>query len=240
MDGGGATSLAHRLRAVEERIAAAAARAKRDVSDVRLIAVSKNQTVERMREAMECGITSFGENRAREFADKYEELGAGLQWHFIGHLQTNKVQLVVGRAGLIHGVDSWRLARLLSDRAISVGIIQDILLQVNVSGEESKSGFGPDELASGIGMIAGMRGLRLKGLMTIAPLAAAGEAARPFFSSLRRLRDGMEKELGMELDSLSMGMTGDYEVAIEEGATLVRIGTGIFGPAPERMAGSAR
>ena len=218
------------LKDIWRRIGAAAQRAGRDIRDIRLVVVSKNQPLERIREAAVGGAAIFGENKAQEFAEKRER-EPGLEWHFIGHLQTNKVGLVTGRAALVHSVDSVRLAAKISERALEAGIIQNVLMQVNVSGEESKYGVAQLEAGLACKEIGKMQGIALRGLMTMAPLEPEPELARPVFRGLRLLKDELKKECpDAQLDWLSMGMTGDFEVAVEEGGNLLRIGTAVFGP----------
>ncbi len=217
------------LKSIARRIEYAAARAGRNSRGIRVVAVSKNQDLDRIREVASCGLKVFGENKAQEFAEK-QAAQPDWEWHFIGHLQGNKVGLVTGRAALIHSVDSLRLAGRISEKAREAGIIQEVLVQVNVSGEESKFGILPSSAGETCREITRMPGLALRGLMTMAPLSAEPEDARPVFRSLRLLKDEVEALCpGARLDWLSMGMTGDFEVAVEEGANLLRIGTAIFG-----------
>ncbi|MBC7248461.1 MAG: YggS family pyridoxal phosphate-dependent enzyme [Actinobacteria bacterium] len=221
--------IAENLQAVRERIAAAAMRAGRETDSVRLVAVSKGRSLEAIREAMRAGQKAFGENRAQELREKALLLGEDVEWHFVGHLQRNKVNMVVGKAALIHSLDSRRLAAAISARALALGTVQDVLVQVNVSGEETKSGVEESGAADLVGEILSLPGLRVRGLMTIAPVWAEGEKSRPFFRALRELRDTLREAYPRaDLSLLSMGMTQDFEVAVEEGADLVRVGTAIF------------
>lgn len=224
--------LAERLGGVRERIAAAAARAGRDPAEVRLVVVTKDVSSGRVREALAAGATDLGENRAQELQRKIEELGdisPAPRWHFIGTLQRNKVRMVAGRTALIHSVDSVALGRAIADRAAASGAEQEILVEVNVSGEPSKHGVDPGDVWTTVASLADTPGLRLRGLMTIAP-AGVPAAAREAFAGLRELRDRLRTELGGgSLEELSMGMTADFEAAVEEGATIVRVGTAIFG-----------
>jgi len=221
--------IAENLQAVRERIAAAAARAGRDADSVRLVAVSKGRSLEAIREAMRAGQKAFGENRAQELREKALLLGEDVEWHFVGHLQRNKVNMVVGKVALIHSLDSRKLAAAVSARALALATVQDVLLQVNVSGEESKSGVEKGGAADLLGEILSLPGLRVRGLMTIAPVWAEGEKSRPFFRALRELRDALREACPRaDLSLLSMGMTQDFEVAVEEGADIVRVGTAIF------------
>lgn len=221
------SGIAERLRAVQERIAAAATRAGRDPSGVRLVAVSKTQPIEAVRAAYAAGARDFGENYAAELAEKIAATGdlADARWHFIGHLQTNKVKLIAG-AALVHGVDSARLASAIAARFADR--VTPVLVQVSLAGEAQKSGAGRDEVPGILEAIAATGGrVVARGLMTMPPLTEDPEQVRPVFRALRELRDALG---GPErLPDLSMGMSGDYEVAIEEGATLVRVGTAIFG-----------
>jgi pyridoxal phosphate enzyme (YggS family) len=226
------TVVAQRLGKVRARIAEAAIDSGRDPATVRLVVVTKEVPPERIRDAIEADATDLGENRAQELAAKMEALASvpSHRWHFIGTLQRNKVKLVSGRVALIHGVDSIELGQAISQRAASEGVVQDVLVEVNVSGEASKHGVDPREAWGLVASLAGLPGIRLKGLMTIAP-PGSGVASRAAFSGLRELRDRLQGELGGgTLDELSMGMTSDFEVAVEEGATIVRVGTAIFGP----------
>ncbi len=195
--------------------------------NVTLIAVSKTQSPDAIREAYAAGQRDFGENYAQEWRDKARALGdlPGLVWHFIGALQTNKVKYLVGQAGWVHTVDRLALAEELSRRSAARAVTTRVLLEVNVGGEASKSGCAPGEVPALAGAVARLPGLALRGLMCIPP---ADEDPRPHFAALRRLRDS----LGLPLPDLSMGMSGDYPIAIEEGATLVRVGTAIFGARP--------
>jgi len=222
-------SIGDNLRRVKERIARAAWRAGRDPAEIQLVVVSKGRTVREIEEVLAAGHRVLGENRAQELREKMTALPEDVEWHFVGHLQTNKVNMVVGKVRLIHSLDSLRLAEAVSSRACRMGTVQEVLLEVNVSGEASKFGVAPGEAGELLEKMLELPGLRVRGLMTMAPAWAAGEEARPFFRRLRELRDEMRRafpEAG--LDSLSMGMTQDYEVAVEEGADLVRVGTAVF------------
>ena len=217
-----------RLERVQEQIADAAKRAGRDPADIELIAVSKTQTVEIIREAMRAGLHTFGENKVQEAARKIAELERGA-WHLIGHLQTNKAKLAVQLFDSIDSVDRLELAQELDQRAEPVGKIQNVLLQVNVAGESSKFGCTPETARELADAINGLPRLCLRGLMTIAPYTDEPEESRPHFAALRELRDMLERETGLKLPVLSMGMSGDFAIAIEEGSTSVRIGTALFG-----------
>jgi pyridoxal phosphate enzyme (YggS family) len=229
------TTLAERLGSVRVRIAEAARAAGRDPSSVRLVAVSKLHPAEAIAEAMAAGQRDFGENYAQELRDKARALG-GASWHFIGPLQRNKVKYVVGVATLIHGVDGASLLDEIARRAAAAGVVQRALVEVNLGGEAQKSGCAEGELAALVDEFRARPSVRLEGLMCIPPLetAAEPERARPFFRRLRELRDGERARTGLALAELSMGMSADYPIAIAEGATLVRVGTAIFGERPRR------
>ena len=219
------------FKEVEERIQAACDRAGRKREDVTLIAVSKTKPVEMIEEIMAAGIVEFGENKPQELRDKYEVLPKNLHFHMIGHLQTNKIKYVIDRAVLIHSIDSIRLAEAVNAEAKKHDRIMPVLVEVNVAQEESKSGFLVEETEKAIREIAKLSNIRVEGLMTIAPFVENAEENRQYFVKLRKLSvDIAAKNIdNVTMHHLSMGMTGDYEVAIEEGATMVRVGTGIFG-----------
>ena len=217
-----------RLEQVRAQIAAAAKRAGRAAADIELVAVSKTQTPDIIREAMRAGLHVFGENKVQEAARKIAELERG-SWHLIGHLQTNKARLAVQLFDSIDSVDRLDLAQEIDRRAEPLGKTQNVLLQVNVAGESAKFGCVPEAARELAGAINGLPRLCLRGLMTIAPYADEPEESRPHFAALRVLRDALERETGLQLPVLSMGMSGDFTVAIEEGSTSVRIGTALFG-----------
>lgn len=219
------------LKDVEAKIQAACDRAGRDRSEVTLIAVSKTKPVEMIKEAIDCGINVFGENKVQELVSKYDELDKGLEWHMIGHLQRNKVKMLPGRVKRIHSVDSIRLAEEIDKQFSNAGLIADILVEVNVAGEDSKFGIALDEVEEFLRKISQYSSIKVHGLMTIAPYVDDPEQNRTIFCDLRKkMVDINSKNIdNIYMDELSMGMTGDYEVAIEEGATYVRVGTGIFG-----------
>ncbi len=219
------------LMDVEAKIQAACDRAGRDRSEVTLIAVSKTKPVEMIKEAIDCGINVFGENKVQELVSKYDELDKGLEWHMIGHLQRNKVKMLPGRVKRIHSVDSIRLAEEIDKQFSNAGLIADILVEVNVAGEDSKFGIALDEVEEFLRKISQYSSIKVHGLMTIAPYVDDPEQNRTIFCDLRKkMVDINSKNIdNIYMDELSMGMTGDYEVAIEEGATYVRVGTGIFG-----------
>lgn len=219
------------LNDVEKRIQAACDRSGRKREEVLLVAVSKTKPVEMIEEIMAAGIVEFGENKPQELRDKYEVLPKNLHFHMIGHLQTNKIKYVIDRAVLIHSIDSIRLAEAVNAEAKKHDRIMPVLVEVNVAQEESKSGFLVEETEEAIRKIAKLSNIRVEGLMTIAPFVENAEENRQYFVKLRKLSvDIAAKNIdNVTMHHLSMGMTGDYEVAIEEGATMVRVGTGIFG-----------
>lgn len=219
------------LNDVEKRIQAACDRSGRKREEVLLVAVSKTKPVEMIEEIMAAGIVDFGENKPQELRDKYEVLPKNLHFHMIGHLQTNKIKYVIDRAVLIHSIDSIRLAEAVNAEAKKHDRIMPVLVEVNVAQEESKSGFLVEETEKAIREIAKLSNIRVEGLMTIAPFVENAEENRQYFVKLRKLSvDIAAKNIdNVTMHHLSMGMTGDYEVAIEEGATMVRVGTGIFG-----------
>ena len=220
-----------RLKDIRSRIESAARRGGRSPQSVRLIAVSKTKPGRLVETAIAAGADIFGENYIQEAREKIEALSHHpVSWHFIGHLQSNKAKYAVRLFDLIHSVDSARLASEIDKQAGKAGKVQDILVQVNVAGEESKSGVSPENTETLLRQIGDMKHLNPRGLMTMPPFFDDPERARPFFRQLRLLRDALGEKLPeLRLEGLSMGMTGDFEAAIEEGATLVRIGTAIFG-----------
>lgn len=217
-----------RLEQIQEILANAAKKAGRDPAEVELLAVSKTQPVEAIQEAMRAGITKFGENKVQEARGKIESLGRGV-WHLIGHLQSNKARDAVRLFDSIDSVDRLDLAEELNLRADALGKTQNVLLQVNIAGESTKFGCAPDAANALAEAINALPHLALGGLMTIAPYSPDPEKSRPHFAGLRELRDKLEKETGLHLPTLSMGMSGDFAVAVEEGSTCVRVGTALFG-----------
>ena len=218
------------LLEVKNNIARAAEKSGRTDS-VTLIAVSKTKPVEMLREAYDAGVRDFGENKVQEIVDKYPQLPDDIRWHLIGHLQTNKVKYIIDKVCLIHSVDSYKLAEEISRQAVKHGVTADILIEVNVAGEESKFGVTPENTEELVRMISVLPGIRIRGLMTVAPYVDVSEENRAVFCVLRQLLvDIAEKNIdNVSMDILSMGMSGDYTVAVEEGATHVRVGTSIFG-----------
>jgi pyridoxal phosphate enzyme (YggS family) len=217
------------LSRVRDRIQAACERASRDPATVTLVAVSKTLPAERVREALDAGQQVFGENRVQEALAKMPEVGTGARWHLVGHLQRNKARHAVGAFDLIHSVDGVALARELDKRAAAAGIVQPVLLQLNLAEEATKHGAGEQELDALIEALAPLSHLDVRGLMTIPPPVDDPEQNRPWFARLRQLAERAAPSLGKTGLELSMGMTDDFEVAIEEGATLVRVGRAIFG-----------
>ncbi len=217
------------LAAVRGRIAAAAARAGRTADEVTLVAVTKGHPLERVREAAAAGLLDVGESRVQEAAGKQAAWpDAPVRWHLIGHLQRNKARLAVGRFALIHSLDSLRLADALESAAAAAGVVQEVLVEVNVAREPQKSGASPDEAPALVAHAARLPHLRLRGLMTMAPYDAPLDVQHRVFGGLRELRDGLATST-LPLAVLSMGMSGDFEAAVEEGATMVRLGTILFG-----------
>jgi pyridoxal phosphate enzyme (YggS family) len=221
-------SVGANLQAIRQTIARSAERAGRDPREVVLVAVTKTFPVERIREALSVGLRIFGENRVQEALPKIDEIGpANVEWHLIGHLQTNKVKFIEGRFRMVQSLDSVGLVEAL-DRRIHSPL--DVLVEVNVAEEPRKTGSLPADLAAVAGAVNAAGHLRLRGLMTVAPMVPDPEAVRPVFQQLRALRDTMSQQLGVALPVLSMGMTDDYRIAVEEGATMLRLGRALFGP----------
>ena len=227
------SSLEKNLGAIRCRIRAAAEAAGRDPSGIRLVAVSKTRPHEDIRKAADAGQTIFGESKVQEALAKSPLLPPALEWHFIGHLQTNKIRKALPLFHLFHGIDNLDLAAQMDRIAEECGCFPRILIEVNVSGEGSKFGFQPDRLRSEIAGLLALPRVGVLGLMTMAPYSEDPLAAKPYFAALRRLRDDLEQQTGTPLPELSMGMSGDFETAIAEGATLVRVGTAVFGERPK-------
>ena len=218
-----------RLAQVRELMADAARKSGRTAEQIELVAVSKTHAAEKVQEAVEAGQSLFGESRVQEARAKIPLLPSRLRWHFIGHLQKNKIRHALPLFELFHGIDSLVLAQEMERIAAEEGMRPRILLEVNVAGEASKHGFSPEALRRDLEAALSLGRLTIEGLMTIPPLAPEAEASRPYFIALRKLRDQLEAEFDVRLPQLSMGMSGDFPIAIEEGATLVRVGTAIFG-----------
>lgn len=229
-------SLEEKVAQVKANIAAAAREVGRDPSEITLVAATKVQSSDTIRQAIAAGVTICGENRVQEMtAHLADDAYAGAALHFIGHLQTNKVKQVVGRVDLIESVGSEHLLDAIQAQAAKLDLVQDILLEINIGGEESKSGISPDELTALAQKAAACPNVRLRGLMAIPPVAEGPDGNRPFFQKMRQLYVDISRKMsdnGTTIDCLSMGMSGDYEDAVREGATLVRVGTALFGPRP--------
>ena len=221
------------LATVQQNIEAAAKKAGRSPSDIILVGATKMNDAETVQRAVRSGLLYCGENRVQEMLEK-EGQGAykGAHLHFIGHLQTNKVKNVVGLAELIHSAHSLPLLECISDTALKKGIVQDVLIEVNVAGEEAKSGFAPEDFASALDFAGTLKGLRVRGVMAVPPICASGEENRPYFMLVQQLfiDNGKKKYDNVCMDFMSMGMSGDYMTAIECGANIVRVGSAIFGP----------
>lgn len=223
--------LQENFKQVEANIRKACERAGRDPKEVTLIAVSKTKPVEMLREAYDFGTRVFGENKVQEIVEKYDALPKDIHWHMIGHLQRNKVKYIIDKVDLIHSVDSLKLAQTIEKEAEKHNLIKDILVEVNVAQEESKFGLKIEEVIPFLEQISRFSHIRVRGLMTIAPFVENAEENRSIFADLHKLSvDIRDKNIdNVNVSILSMGMTNDYEVAVEEGATMVRVGTGIFG-----------
>jgi pyridoxal phosphate enzyme (YggS family) len=224
-------AIADNLKTVTDRIASAAKRAGRDPSSVRLVAVTKTVDVESIRQAVAAGASVLGENRVQEARGKIEKLGNLARWHLIGHLQKNKAKYAVKLFELIHSVDDLELARELDRQAAKIGKVQDVLIEVSIAGEAVKAGVAIQDVAALVRETAKLKNISIKGLMTIPPYSEDPESSRSFFRKLRDLAETIKKENipAVSMNELSMGMSGDFEVAVEEGATMVRVGTAIFG-----------
>jgi len=224
-----AANIPDNLATVRQTISQAERAAGRPEGSVQLIAVTKTHPVDVIQKAIDAGQLMFGENRVQEARAKIPELSSRIQWHLIGHLQSNKIRPALPLFQLIHGVDSVELLADIDRIAAELGLFPRILLQVNLAGEASKFGFSPAKLLEQVETVAGFKRANIEGLMTIPPLAPSPEHSRPYFVALRELRDRLARESGFALPELSMGMSDDYQVAIAEGATMVRVGTAIFG-----------
>ena len=223
--------LKENLAEVQSRVEQACKRAGRDVAEVTLIAVSKTKPVTDLQEIYNAGVRDFGENKVQEMCDKMEKMPKDINWHMIGHLQRNKVKYIVGNVALIHSVDSYRLAEEINIQAKKKGTVVPILVEVNIADETTKFGVSKEDAMELVRQIASLDALSIKGLMTIAPYVVDPEENRAYFRKIKELSVDIDNQNidNVSMDILSMGMTGDFEVAIEEGATMVRIGTGIFG-----------
>jgi pyridoxal phosphate enzyme (YggS family) len=227
-------SIADNLKRVREQIASAAAKSGRSADDVELVAISKTHLADKVREAVEAGQTLFGESRVQEARIKIPELPSNLRWHFVGHLQKNKIRHALPLFDMIHSVDSVDLAEDINRVGSEEGSHPRVLLEVNMAGEGSKFGFSPEKVRNQMEELLALPRLSILGVMTIPPLAEDAEESRKYFVQLRELRDRLQTEFRVDLAQLSMGMTQDFPVAIEEGATLVRVGTAIFGERKSR------
>ena len=219
------------LNEVEENILAACKKSGRNREDITLIAVSKTKPVSLLNEAYAAGVRDFGENKVQEMCEKHEVMDKDIRWHMIGHLQTNKVKYLIGKTTLIHSVDSYKLACEIEKQAAKQNCIMDILIEVNIAEEESKFGLAEEEVLHLVKEVSKLPHVRIQGLMTVAPYVVDSEENRPFFRKIKQLSVDIDNQNidNVSMNILSMGMTGDYMVAIEEGATMVRVGTGIFG-----------
>jgi len=221
--------ICRKIQEIEQRLARACERAGRKREEVLLLGASKYANAERIREAYQCGVRVFGESRAQDFLKKFEELKDLLiDWHFIGNLQTNKVKYIIDKVSLIHSLDRRSLAEEIQKRAERLGKVQDVLIEVNVGKEETKGGVYEEDLEKLFEYCLSLKNLRVLGLMAIPPYKENPEEVRPYFVKLRKLKERLEELYKIKLPHLSMGMSGDFEVAVEEGATIVRIGSAIF------------
>jgi len=221
--------ICQKIQEIEQRLARACERAGRKREEVLLLGASKYANAERIREAYQCGVRVFGESRAQDFLKKFEELkDLPIDWHFIGNLQTNKVKYIIDKVSLIHSLDRRSLAEEIQKRAERLGKVQDVLIEVNVGKEETKGGVYEEDLEKLFEYCLSLKNLRVLGLMAIPPYKENPEEVRPYFVKLRKLKERLEELYKIKLPHLSMGMSGDFEVAVEEGATIVRIGSAIF------------
>ena len=221
-------NIAANIKGIIHKIKLAAERVGRKEESVELVAVTKTVDVSKIKEAIRAGIKIIGENRVQEAREKFKDIGKEVEWHLIGHLQTNKVKYIFDIFSLIHSVDSLSLAEEIQKRAENKGLETDILIEVNLSGEKTKFGILPEKAINFVKDISRFKNINIMGLMTIPPFSESPEDSRKYFKMLRMLRDDIQKE-GIEMKELSMGMSNDFEAAVEEGATMVRIGTAIFG-----------
>lgn len=223
--------LKENLENVEEKIQEACRRSGRNREDITLIAVSKTKPIETLQHAYDLGVRVFGENKVQELSEKYDALPDDIHWHMIGHLQRNKIKYIIGKTELIHSVDSFRLAEAIEKEAAKRNLTVDVLMEVNIAREESKFGLLPEEVDEFIEKVQKLPHLQVKGLMTIAPFVENPEENREVFAQLKKLSVDIatKNAHNITMSILSMGMTNDYQIAIEEGATMIRVGTGIFG-----------
>jgi pyridoxal phosphate enzyme (YggS family) len=230
------SSIADNLDRVREQISTAAAKSGRASSEIELVAVTKTHPAESVREAIKAGQILFGESRVQEARAKIPELPSNCRWHFVGHLQKNKIRHALSLFEMFHGIDSFAVAQDINRIAEEEGLYPRILLEVNVAGEGSKFGFAADALGAQMEALLGLPRVSIEGLMCIPPLAMESEDSRKFFVQVRELRDSLAQEFSLQLPVLSMGMTQDFSIGVEEGATLVRVGTAIFGERPKKRA----
>jgi PLP dependent protein len=231
------TEIGENLHRVQARISAACERSGRSEDSVQLIAVSKTFPAEWIRQAADCGHRVFGESRLQEAEPKVASLPSNLIWHFIGRLQRNKIRRILPLFPVVHAVDSLRLAQYMDGIALEEGLFPQVFLQVDIANEESKAGFASDVLIQELDSLMGLKRLEVIGLMCIPPAVEDPELSRPWFARLREMRDEIQTRVGVPLPHLSMGMSGDFEVAVEEGATHVRVGSSIFGKRSYRVDG---
>jgi pyridoxal phosphate enzyme (YggS family) len=221
--------ICHKIQEIEQRLARACERARRKREEVLLLGASKYANAEKIKEAYQCGVRAFGESRAQDFLKKFEELkDLPIDWHFIGNLQTNKVKYIIDKVSIIHSLDRQSLAEEIQKRAERLGKVQDVLIEVNVGKEETKGGVYEEDLEKLFEYCLSLKNLRVLGLMAIPPYKENPEEVRPYFVKLRKLKERLEGLYKLKLPHLSMGMSEDFEVAVEEGATIVRIGSAIF------------
>lgn len=224
-------TIKNNLETINKKIKKAALRVNRNFREIKLVAVTKTATIEQIKEAISTGVKIIGENKVQEAKEKYQILTADIEWHLVGHLQTNKVKYAIEIFDFIHSVDSIKLAKEIDKRSLKFGKITNVLVEVNISGEETKYGIKPEQVEPFLKEISEFSRIRVRGLMTIAPIVEDKEEVRPYFRKLRELSKEIKSKniKNVKMDHLSMGMTDDFEVAIEEGANMVRIGRGIFG-----------
>lgn len=221
-------SIANNLELIRKQILTSTLKSGRIPGSVNLIAVTKNFSAEHAKACVQAGVVDLGENRVQELREKMPEV-TGARWHLIGHLQTNKVKYIIGQVALVHSLDRWSLAMEIDSKSQAAGVITPVLVQINVAGEETKFGLSIAEAKDFVTAATELRGIQIRGLMTIAPFAENPEDVRPVFRRLRELFEEYKEIPGLKMEHLSMGMSHDFQVAIEEGATMVRIGTAIFG-----------
>lgn len=220
------------LAEIEAKLSKIASNSGRNPNDISIVAISKRQPISQIENVFKQGIVDFGENRVQEFIQKLENVKLPVKWHFVGHLQSNKIKYILGKTWLIHSVDSLHLAAEIAKKSVNAGIVTNCLLQVNTSGESSKSGFAPNNLLDSLPEIEKMEGIQVKGLMTMAPFVTNEQIITNCFRELKQLFDKIKKMdfTRIKMAHLSMGMTNDFEIAVREGSNMLRLGTAIFGP----------